>query len=76
MKRCYRIVTDRFKGYEVQVRRWWFPFWIQCGNGRLSVNTHYSLDEAEAFARKHARGNPRLVKNLGWLPDSEGSNGL
>ena len=27
----YRIVRDTYNGYEVQVRRWWFPVWVQLG---------------------------------------------
>lgn len=37
----YRVVTDRYLGYEAQVRYWWWPFWIQCG-----CNTHPSLEKA------------------------------
>ena len=41
----YRIVRDGYLGYEVQVRRWWFPLWIQVG---LS-NTHQSIERAEKW---------------------------
>jgi hypothetical protein len=41
----YRIVTDRYAGYEVQVWRWWFPFWLEVG-----CNTHPTLERARAFA--------------------------
>ena len=31
-KDCYRIVNDSYRGYEVQVKRWFFPFfWIEKG---------------------------------------------
>lgn len=55
----YRIVRDRFAGYEVQVWRWWLPVWVQ-----PSTNTHPSVERAEAWAREHARGG---VKYLGAL---------
>lgn len=47
MKKEYRIVRDCFLGYEVQVRRWWFPIWVQAG----FANTHSSIEKARAFAR-------------------------
>jgi hypothetical protein len=37
----YRVVRDRYLGYEVQFRHWWMPFYIQG-----EVNTHTSLDKA------------------------------
>lgn len=64
MKNEYRVVSDRFCGFEVQCRRWWFPLWLQCG----VTNTHRSLEEAEKYAEKHARGQGLLVKYLGRLP--------
>jgi hypothetical protein len=39
----YRIIRDGYSGYEVQVWRIWFPFWIQCG----ITNTHHTIDEAK-----------------------------
>jgi hypothetical protein len=52
----YRIVTDRYSGFEVQAWRWWWPFWWQCG----FTNTHQTVEQAEAYARRQAAG--RLVK--------------
>lgn len=46
----YRIVRDKFLGFEVQHRTWWWPFWRQTD----FVNTHASVEEAEKFARRHA----------------------
>ena len=59
----YRIVTDQFSGYEVQAKRWWFPFWLQCNY----TNTHYSVDDAEQWAMRFAE-NSCEVKRLGKLP--------
>lgn len=56
----YRIVRDVYCGYEVQVRRWWWPFWMQAG----FTNTHVSVDKAERWAKQHAQW---CVKNLGNL---------
>lgn len=73
MKNEYRIVADKFLGFEVQVRFWWLPiFWIQCWD-HGPTNTHHSADDAEAFAREHAEGlegfeNKAFEKYLGRLP--------
>lgn len=55
----YRIVTDEYLGFEVQVRRWWWPFWVGAG-----INTHASVEGAERYARGRAG---LVVKNLGDL---------
>ena len=49
----YRVVEDNYCGFEVQGKRWWFPFWIQCSDfdGRI-CNTHLSLDRAKEFIKK------------------------
>ena len=54
----YRIVRDMWAGYEVQIRRWWWPFWVQAD----FANTHPTIDRAEEFAARHAQG---VVKYLG-----------
>ena len=41
----YRIVKDSYCGYEVQYRRWWFPFWVQHG----FTNTHISVEKAREY---------------------------
>lgn len=56
----YRIVRDAYLGYEVQIWRWWWPFWVQAG----FTNTHPTVERAEQWARKHAQP---FVKNLGRL---------
>lgn len=55
MVRQYRIVRDGFSGFEVQVRHWWFPIWLQCG-GPFGVNTHSTLEKAKQYVLNHARG--------------------
>lgn len=45
-----RIVTDSYGGFEVQVWRWWWPFWVQFGG----INTHRSLERARLYARRIA----------------------
>ena len=53
----YRIVTDRFAGYEVQWWRWWWPFWIQ---GK--TNTHRTIEAAREYAQQ---GGERVVVEYG-----------
>lgn len=43
----YRIVADNYAGYEVQVKRWWFPVWIQKG----FVNTFCTIERARDYAK-------------------------
>lgn len=38
----YRIVRDGYCGYECQVWRLWFPFWVQMN----FTNTHSTLEGA------------------------------
>ena len=49
--RKYRIVRDNYCGYECQVWRLWFPFWLQM-NG---VNTHISLESAIHYIKKREK---------------------
>lgn len=44
----YRVVPDRYAGFEVQYRRWFSPFWIQHG----FVNTHASIYDAMSYIDK------------------------
>lgn len=60
----YRIVRDNYAGYEVQVRRWWWPFWQQCG----FCNTHCSIERAEQYAIRHSRP---VVKMLGKVKQEQ-----
>jgi hypothetical protein len=43
----YRVVKDNYNGYEVQVWRWWFPFWCELGG----TNSFESLEEAVEYAK-------------------------
>ena len=47
-KRQFRIVTDQFLGYEVQVKFWYWPFWQEVG----FANTHTSIKCADKFIKK------------------------
>jgi len=46
----YRIIADTYAGYEVQVRKWYSPFYFQIG----FTNTHITIEKATEFAKQHA----------------------
>lgn len=56
----YRIVEDCYLGYEVQIRRWWWPFWTQ-----PQTNTHHTIERAERWAKNHARGHVKYLGRIG-----------
>jgi len=39
----YRIVTDKYAGYEVQVKKWWLPFWMET----FPIDSFRSVERAE-----------------------------
>ena len=52
-KNKYRIVKDRYAGFEVQTKKWWFPIsWFQCSKSPYLSNTHLTVDKAEEYIRK------------------------
>lgn len=64
-KARYRIVTDKYKGYEVQFKPWYSPFYYQIGDADDSPsNTNYTIDDAEVLIKKHKSENikSRVVK--------------
>lgn len=71
MAKRIRIVTDSYGGFEVQVWRWWWPFWVQFGG----INTHRSLESARLYARRIAelslQTSPSRV--VEYLNDKEGA---
>jgi len=46
--RKYRIVSDEYCGYQCQVWRLWFPFWVEMN----FANTHKSLESAIDYIKK------------------------
>ena len=55
----YRIVRDGYAGYEAQVWRLWFPFWVQC----FFVNTEYSIDRAKEVIEDHKNKGKTVYKD-------------
>lgn len=60
MKTRYRIVTDRYLGYEVQAWRWWLPLWIEMN----FTNTHATIEAAETWLSKYKERPGRFVKYI------------
>jgi len=54
-KNSYRIITDNYNGYEVQIRRWFFPFWVQIGEQGFT-NTNPSIESAKQLIQRHKKG--------------------
>ncbi len=49
----YRIVTDKYAGYEVQFK-WAALLWLEAGRHNLiGINTHSSQAAAERFIEDH-----------------------
>ncbi len=65
LRRKYRIVEDRWAGFEVQAWSWWWPVWTM-----PECNTFRTVEKAEAWAVRHAKSGS-AVKMLGWLPRKE-----
>lgn len=45
----YRIVRDNYAGYECQIWRLWWPFWMQMGY----TNTHSKIEYARLYIKEH-----------------------
>ena len=59
--RKYRIVRDNYSGYECQIWRIWWPFWIQ-----MEINTHSTLERAEEYIEEYIE---KKVKNRGIVKE-------
>lgn len=69
MKNKYRIVRDGYAGYEVQVKKWWFPFmWFECHSAGFICNTWRTIEQARHFAEQHAKRCGRVVEYVDTRP--------
>ena len=60
IKTRYRIVTDKYNGYEAQFNFWFIPFlWFQVDG----CNTSTTIDSAERIIEK-ARFRKKVVKYI------------
>lgn len=57
----YRIVTDQFLGYEVQIKVWYFPGWWQVG-----INSFREMEGAEKYVEelKTPKFKRKVIKYL------------
>ena len=62
--RQYRVVKDRFLGFESQVWRLWWPFWVQIWEDGIT-NTHRTLKDAQELIEKHKVGSTYNSKGVG-----------
>jgi hypothetical protein len=46
---CYRIVSDNHSGYEVQIKRWFFPFCFFQKHKYGVINTFSNMEEAKQW---------------------------
>jgi hypothetical protein len=50
MKNRYRVIRDKYSGFEAQVMHWWFPlYWFQINY----CNTSRTLEMAKNFIEIH-----------------------
>lgn len=68
LKTKYRVVKDDCKGFEVQVKVWWFPFWCQIGLDGSWTNSSYTLDRSKELIRLHklTRGGVTVLWEEGY----------
>ena len=65
MRNKYRIVEDGYLGYCVEIKKWWFPFWVEIlGRRVVDANTHPTIKEAEEYIEKHKRKGWVVKTNL------------
>ncbi len=58
MTKKYRIVRDRYLGYEAQFKTTWWPFWRQC----FGTNTAATIDRSKKIIETH-------MKEVVWRSD-------
>ncbi len=58
-KKKYRIVTDAYAGFEVQVRHWLLPIWSQDG-----INSFATIDGAMCFIRDKKSNDDKKIRRL------------
>ena len=58
----YRVVRDRWWGYEAQFKVWWWPFWLQCcrQSGGRGVNSNKSPKAALQACADHFKRRRNL----------------
>jgi hypothetical protein len=57
-KNCYRIVDDNHAGFEVQVKKWFWPFYVQKKKYGC-INTFSSIERAKDWIKE---GCPKEIE--------------
>ena len=66
---CYRVVTDRYLGYEVQQKKR-FLFWTWWKQVNF-VNTHSTLEEAKEYIKNGCpKIGPYEKQKVVWVSDN------
>jgi len=58
-KTRYRIVKDRYCGYEVQQWCWYWPVWVCCAFS----NTHTTVERAERWLDGYRNRVVKVIKD-------------
>jgi hypothetical protein len=59
----YRIITDRWAGYEAQYKVGWWPFWIQIAESPYKSNTSGTIERAKHVCKTHYKAWCARSKN-------------
>lgn len=51
----YRVVIDKYLGYEAQFKYWWMPIYFQIGG----CNTFPDMESAKSLCKRHLK--PKVV---------------
>jgi hypothetical protein len=63
MKNKYRIVTDKYAGYEVQVKKWFWPFWVET----FPIDSFHSVERAEKHIENIKNKTPFKPKVIKYV---------
>ena len=59
----YRVVSDRWNGYEAQFKWWWCPFWFMVGFS----NTKTTLEDAQELCKPGWKRSARDGSPIGTV---------
>jgi len=62
----YRIVTDEFNGYGIEVKYWWWPFWEDYPMSFSTLEQAEKEVRLKVKLRRMKKGAGRVVKDLGY----------
>lgn len=62
----YRIVTDNYAGFEVQMWSIFWPFWTQVSTAYDKTNTHLTIEMAKLFIENQKNKPKKLKTEVVW----------